>query len=154
MKFNAAVRGEGNFVTRPIESFECPPGGKKQTHLFFRCWSIYLFSLVKKLYVGMFVFSVSFPVWGTVKCPGKSFPLLWWCVVEPLLLWQRLLVRGWLEKQCAWVWVGAISAITAPPVWGAPPSMAHLWGLVTITFPVITGTYTRLFTLISKHLSS
>lgn len=97
---------------------------------------------------------MSFPVWGTVKCPGKSLSLLQWCMVEFLLLWQRLLVREGLEKQYACFRVDAVSAITASPLGGAPLSTAHLWGLVTITFPVITGTYTRLFTSISKHVSS
>jgi len=58
-----------------------------------------------------------------------------------------------LEKQCAWFWVGTISAITTPPLWGAPLSTARLWGLVTITFPVITGTYARLFTLTGEHVA-
>lgn len=121
---------------------------KKQTHLFQRCRSICLFSLVKKLFVGILGFFLCLFQFG------ESLSLLRWCVVEPLLLWQSLLVKEGLENQCAWVWVGAISAIAAPPVWGASPSTAHLQGLVTITFPVITGTYTRLFTSISKHVSS
>lgn len=121
---------------------------KKQTHLFWRCWLIYLFSLVKKLFVGIFGFFLCLFQFG------ESLSLLRWCVAEPFLLWQSLLVKEGLENQCARFWVGAVSATTSPPMWGASPSTAHLQGLVTITFPVITGTYTRLVTLISKHMSS
>lgn len=78
--------------------------------------------------------------------PGEVSSSRWWCMVKSLLPRQCLLVREGLEKQHACFWVDAVGAITTPPTAEAPLSMAHLWGLVTIIFPITTGSYTRLFT--------
>lgn len=145
MKFNAAFRGEGNSVTQPSEYFESPPQGKKQTYLFFRCWSVYLFSLVKNVFVWVFVFPYVFSSLRHSQTLRKVSPSAAVVCGRASLALAMLAVRGGLEKQRLLLGlVGAVRATPAPSTWGAP------LGLGAITFAVITSTCTGLFTLISQ----
>lgn len=62
--------------------------------------------LKKNLFVLLFFyFKIFFAVWDTVIYPWKSLLLLQCWVAAPLLLWECLLVREWLEERYERVWV-------------------------------------------------
>uniref|UniRef100_A0A8C5TB77 Uncharacterized protein n=1 Tax=Malurus cyaneus samueli TaxID=2593467 RepID=A0A8C5TB77_9PASS len=107
MKFNAAFRGEGKVVTWPSGSFEFSPGGKKkkQIHLFFRSWLIYLFKKLCRIFFSCAFFSLEH-----CEMPREASSSVTVCGRASLAL---AMLAG-LEKQCEWFSAGTASAITAP----------------------------------------
>lgn len=151
MKFNAAFRGKRYLVTWPSGSFECSPGGKKASKPTFSSHPGQFICLKKLCRI---FFPVPFSVWSTVKCPGKPLPVS--VAVRGRASLALAMLAGDRRTRGAvksfW-WVPLVPSLLLPCVQHLQ-ALLHLWGWVTNTFPVITGTCTRLFPLISIQVSS